>query len=614
VLAEKILARGERLPTSWAIHGTTGYEFLNLVGGLFVASGNERRLTRIHAAFTGRPGHYADLVYEAKQLIMDVAMSSELNVLGHALNRLSERDRYSRDFTLNSLTDALKEVIACFPVYRTYVDGRAPEIALQDRACIEVAVAFAKRRNPAKSPLVFDFVRDVLLLRYPEHADEDARRDQLAFVRKFQQVTAPVTAKGVEDTAFYRYHRLASLNEVGGDPDRFGVSVQEFHAQCRVRQETWPDGLSATATHDTKRGEDVRVRIHVLSEVPQEWRAAVTRWRRWNRGHLTRLDGQPAPDPSDEYLLYQTLVGAWPQPDDPADHAEFTTRIQAYMRKAAREAKVHTSWISPNEAYETALEEFVARLLDPAPGNRFLEDLMAFQGPVARLGAVNSLSQCVLKITAPGVPDFYQGTELWDLSLVDPDNRRAVDFGRRQGLLDALTTRLTAGDPGPLAAELLAGWTDGRVKLYAIHRALACRRGDVDLFRQGAYTPLPTLGVAADHVCAFARTLEGRAVLTIVPRLCWSMTGGGARWPVGDLWGDTRVALPDAVPAGAYRDWLTGRTHEPRGTEAGPMLAIADVLAEFPVALLERLTATPVAVGDPGTLSAAEAERGLARG
>ena len=608
VVAEKVLARGERLPTAWAIHGTTGYEFLNAVGGLFVDARHERRLTRIHGAFTGRTAPYADLVYEAKQLIMDVAMSSELNVLGRALNRLSERDRYSRDFTLNSLTDALKEIIACFPVYRTYIDGRTPEIGLQDRACIEVAVAFAKRRNPAKTVSVFDFVRDTLLLRYPEHTSDAARREQLAFVRKFQQVTAPVTAKGVEDTAFYRYHRLISLNEVGGDPDRFGVSVQEFHAQCRGRRETWPAGLSSTATHDTKRGEDVRARIHVLSEMPQEWRAAVWRWRRWNRAHRTRIDGQPAPDRSDEYLLYQTLVGAWPaEARSPLDQPDFAGRIQAYMRKAAREAKIHTSWISPNEAYEEALETFVARLLDPAPGNRFLDDFIAFQRPVARLGAVNSLAQSVLKITAPGIPDFYQGTELWDLSLVDPDNRRPVDFARRRDALDALVTRIEGQDLGALASALLEDWVDGRVKLYVLHRALDCRRADAELFRAGAYVSLPVLGAAADYICAFARELEGGSVLAIVPRLTWRLTGGGAQWPTGRLWEDTRIALPDGVPAGPYRDRFTGRTYESRVTESGPILMMADVLAEFPVALLERLTGRPAGRESPEALEAATA-------
>ncbi|MGH2650007.1 MAG: malto-oligosyltrehalose synthase, partial [Actinomycetota bacterium] len=413
LVAEKILGKGERLPTQWAIHGTTGYEFLNLVGGLFVDTRNEKAMTAAYAAFTGRRTPFADLTYEAKQLIMHVSMSSELNVLGHALSRLAERNRYSRDFTLQSLTSALREVIACFPVYRTYIDG-SHDVSLQDRACVEVAVAFAKRRNPATSGSVFDFVRDVLLLRYPHQADDTYRQDQQTFVQRFQQMTAPVTAKGVEDTAFYRYHRLVSLNEVGGEPDRFGVTLDEFHTQCLARQEKWPAGLSSTATHDAKRGEDVRARIHVLSEMPREWRAAVGRWHRWNRRHAGLVDGHAAPDRNDEYLLYQTLVGVWPLAGGGADEeAAFTARIQAYMLKAAKEAKVHTSWINPDQAYDEGVRLFVSRILERAPGNRFLTDFTAFQDPVARLGMVNSLAQTLLKIAAPGVPDFYQGTELW---------------------------------------------------------------------------------------------------------------------------------------------------------------------------------------------------------
>jgi (1->4)-alpha-D-glucan 1-alpha-D-glucosylmutase len=589
LVAEKILGRGERLPAHWAIHGTTGYEFLNLVGGLFVEARNEKAMTAAYGAFTGQRRPFADLVYEAKQLIMQTSMSSELNVLGHAASRLAERNRYSRDFTLNSLTDALKEVIACFPVYRTYIDGRGPEIALQDRACVEVAVAFAKRRSPTTNVSVFDFVRDVLLLRYPDQADDAYRQDQLAFVQKFQQLTAPVTAKGLEDTAFYRYHRLVSLNEVSGEPDRFGLSEEEFHRQCQARQERWPAGLSATSTHDTKRSEDVRARIHVLSEMPHRWRAAVTRWHRWNRRHATEVDGRPAPDRQDEYLLYQTLVGAWPLSRQRAeDDAAFTERIQAYLLKAAKEAKVVTSWINPSDAYDEALRHFVAAILTRRSGNRFLADLEAFQAPVARLGMVVSVAQSVLKITAPGVPDFYQGSELWDLSLVDPDNRRPVDFTRRRAALEALSTRIAAGDLLALAHELLAEWTDGRVKLYTIHRALGLRRAAPELFGEGQYVPLAVQGPAAECVCAFARQLGAAAVLTVVPRLTARLTDGGARLPLGrETWGQTWVALPPEAPAGPYRDRFTGVALEATRREGRAAFLVADLLSEFPVALLE---------------------------
>jgi (1->4)-alpha-D-glucan 1-alpha-D-glucosylmutase len=586
VVAEKILGRGERLPTPWAIHGTTGYEFLSLVGGLFVDADSEKAVTAAYRSFTGRRAPFADIAYESKRLVMRVAMSSELNVLGHALNRLAERNRSSRDFTLNSLTEALREVIACFPVYRTYIDGRNHEVALQDRACVEVAVAFAKRRNPTTNVSIFDFVRDVLLLRFPETADDSYREAQKAFVQKFQQMTAPVTAKGMEDTAFYRYNRLVSLNEVGGEPDRFGVSVEEFHKQCLTRQEKWPTGMSATSTHDTKRSEDVRARIAVLSEIPREWRAAVSRWHRWNRRHSSEVDGRPAPDKNDEYLLYQTLVGAWPLgPPDAERAATFMARIQAYMLKAAKEAKLNTSWINPNEAYDGALRLFVARVLDPVSAERFLEDFAAFHRPVARLGMVNSLAQSLVKVIAPGVPDFYQGTEVWDFSLVDPDNRRPVDFAARATLLDGLRARMTSGDMLNLTRELVDRWEDGRIKLYTIHRALTYRRTEPDLFREGEYVPLQTHGPRAAHVCAFARRKQGRVAVAVVPRLTARLTHTGATLPLGnDVWADTWVDLPDSGPfRNVFTDAMVGSV---RRTDGGMGLAVGDLLAVFPVALL----------------------------
>ena len=593
LLAEKILSRGERLPAHWAIHGTTGYEFLNLVNGLFVDTTNERAMTTAYAAFAGQRAPFADLAYESKQLIVRVSMSSELNVLGHALDRLSERNRHSRDFTLNSLTDALREVIACFPVYRTYIDGRSPEVSLQDRACVEVAVAFAKRRNPTTNVSVFDFVRDTLLLRYPENADATYRQDQLAFVQKFQQLTSPVTAKGLEDTVFYRYHPLVSLNEVGGEPDRFGVSVEEFHRHCLARQEKWPAGLSATSTHDTKRSEDVRARINALSEMPRAWRQAVSRWHRWNRRHLSEVDGRAAPDHNDEYLLYQTLVGAWPLvPLGSAETAAFASRMQQYMLKATKEAKLNTSCINPNEAYDEALKHFVAKILAPAPGNRFLADFVAFHPCVARLDMVNSLAQTLLKVTAPGVPDFYQGTELWDFSLVDPDNRRPVDFSTRMALLNGLRDRILEGDLAALARELLAHWEDGRLKMYTTHRALHCRRQSAELFQAGSYIPLQTGGPSADRIVAFARTWATRVILTVVPRLTAALTDGGTRLPVGpEVWQDTCVELPRDFGVAAYTNLLTGATVN-ASAENGRRLRVSNILADLPVALMEGGTGT----------------------
>jgi len=599
LIAEKILGHGERLSDRWAVHGTTGYEFCNWVGGLFVDSRHEKAMTAACLGFTGERTPLPDLIYESKQLILRVAMSSELVLLAHALDTLADRNRHSRDFTLNSLTHALREVIACFPVYRTYIDGRDPEPSLQDRACVEVAVAFAKRRNPTTAASLFDFVRDTLLLRHPPNADDAYRRSQLAFVQKFQQLTAPVTAKGLEDTAFYRHHRLVSLNEVGGLPDRFGVEVEEFHRQCQSRQEKWPHGLSATSTHDTKRSEDVRARIHVLSEIPLPWRQAVSRWHRWNRRHLAEVDGRPAPDRGDEYLLYQTLVGAWPLEPFAGEVAErFTGRIQAYLLKAAKEAKLHTSWINPNPAYDRAVRDFVAAALAVRPGNRFLDDFRAFHAPVARLGMLNGLAQTLLKIAAPGVPDFYQGTELWDFSLVDPDNRRPVDFARRRVALEELSGRLAREEPAPLFRELLAHWEDGRVKLALVHLALGCRRRQPELFRAGEYLPLPTGGAGRGSLCGFARLHGGRAVLAAVPRLVAPLTDTGARLPLGEAcWGDTWLELPPRCPPGPYRDTLTGTVHRSAERAGGRGFPAAALFADLPVALLES---APPPAGEKG--------------
>jgi (1->4)-alpha-D-glucan 1-alpha-D-glucosylmutase len=589
LLAEKVLSQGERLPTQWAIHGTTGYEFLTLAGGLWVDTSAEKAMTAAYAAFTSRRTPFADLAYESKHLIMQVSMSSEVNVLGNALSRLAEQNRYSRDFTLNSLISALREIIACFPVYRTYIDGRGSEVTLQDRACVEVAVAFAKRRNPTTNVSVFDFVRDVLLLRYPENAGDEYREAQRAFVKKFQQVTPPVAAKGVEDTAFYRFNRLVSLNEVGGTPDQFGLPVEEFHKQCLARQEQWPAGLSATSTHDTKRSEDVRARIHVLSEVPREWRTIASRWRRTNRRYTVEVDGHTAPDKNDEYLLYQTLVGAWPlTPMGPEEATAFTGRIQQYMLKASKEAKLNTNWINPNAAYDDALQNFVAAILTPKPGNRFLPDFASFHRPIARLGMVNSLAQVLIKCTAPGVPDFYQGTEVWDFSLVDPDNRRPVDFAARAALLAGLRDRIAAGDLAGLARELVEHWPDGRIKLYVIHRALMCRRQAPLLFQAGEYVPLSTVGEHAARVCGFARRRATGTVLTVVPRLTGRLTDNGARLPLGrTVWADTQVLLPREFSGELYLDLFTGAQLRPAGGNGSMSLAVGEILSEFPVALLD---------------------------
>lgn len=589
VIGEKILTKGEKLPGEWPVFGTTGYEFANLVTGLFVDSTNAKALDAIYTRFTGGRMNYGDTVYERKKLIMQVAMSGEINALGYNLNTISEVNRHTRDFTLNSLIKALVEVIAFFPVYRTYTSG--PGVADRDRQYVEYTVARAKRKNPAVNVSIFDFIRDVLLLRFYPNMREKEKREWVDFVMRFQQITGPVMAKGVEDSAFYVYNRLVSLNEVGGSPERFGISLEAFHELNAERGRAHPFALLATSTHDTKRSEDVRARISVLSEIPDRWRAALTRWSRLNSRKKVRVDGQPVPGRNEEYLLYQTLVGAWPnEPATAEEFAAFRQRIGEYMVKAVREAKENSSWISPNLAYEEALTGFIAAILSAAADNRFLAEIREFQQLTSHCGKLSSLSATLLKITAPGIPDFYQGSELWDFSLVDPDNRRPVDFAIRKRALAELKGGEAAAGPLTLARMLAADMRDGRIKLYLICRALKLRNEKRRLFENGQYTPLPVEGERADNVCAFARIDENGSVLVIVPRFFTRLVGHPGDPPLGkDAWSGTRLLLPAAQGEGRYRNVFTGECLEPVRQEDGSILHLADIIADFPVALLESI-------------------------
>ena len=588
IVAEKILAPGERLPETWAVAGTTGYEFLNLLNGIFVDRTNARAIDDLYMRVTRTRPNFAEIVYESKRLIMDGSMASELNVLAHRLNRISEKHRSSRDFTLGSLRRALREIIAAFPVYRTYLGddegaepgsaGKTPSPAATDRDAESIAraVTAAKRRTRSIDPSIYDWIQGILTLRIPEGADVIDRAERVDFVMRFQQLTGPTTAKGYEDTALYRYNRLVSLNEVGGEPSRFGTTLAEFHGANVERARQSPFALSATATHDTKRGEDTRVRIDVLSELPHEWRTAVHRWQRLNRRHRTTVDGRPAPTPNEEYLLYQTMVGAWPID---------AGRLRDYMLKTAREAKETTSWTNANPRAEEALARFVETVLDPQNSAEFLRDFQEFHARILPFGVLNSLAQTLIKITAPGVPDFYQGGELWDLSLVDPDNRRPVDFARRRQMLESLSRDIeTATDLASLARGLVNEPADGRVKLFVIRQALAVRRRRSELFARGDYRPLDVQGTRADHICAFARTGPGGPVLTVIPRLLASR--GIVQVTGTEYWEDTAVMLPGETQA-MLRNAFTGAGIDATGDGETRRLPVGTVLADFPVALLE---------------------------
>ncbi len=578
LVIEKILAGHEQLPENWPVHGTTGYCFANLVNGLFVDPSAGSKLDRLYVSFIGDRSNFDDLVYQNKLLVMKTAMSSELNVLANRLARIAQDDRHTRDYTLNALRRALVEVIASFPVYRTYIaDGMATE---QDRNAVDWALSLARRRSRADDISVFDFLHKVLAPSCGDDALSSCRPAFQDFVGKFQQYTGPVMAKGFEDTALYRYHRLVSLNDVGSDPRIFGVSVAAFHEANRQRAERWPHNLLATSTHDSKRSEDVRARIDVLSEIPGQWRLGLRRWTRFNRSRKTLVEDRPAPDRNDEYLLYQTLAGSWPLETVEGNAlAAYTARIVQYMLKAVREAKVHSSWINPDAAYEAALESFIRAILEPRRRNLFLRDFAAFQKTVSHFGMLNSLAQALLKLTTPGVPDIYQGNEGWRFSLVDPDNREPVDFGHLAGMLAAL--KADFGQPG-LARSLLDTVEDARAKLYLTWRALQTRRSYPDLFEQGAYLPLEAQGEKAEHLCAYGRAWEKVVAVVAVPRLCFRLLEREDGLPLGEsAWADTVLPLPTEWQGRVFRNAFTGGKVAADGT-----LSVGQLLAEFPMALL----------------------------
>jgi (1->4)-alpha-D-glucan 1-alpha-D-glucosylmutase len=586
-VVEKILEPGEELPPEWPVDGTSGYDFTALVNGLFIDRRNERSFTNFYHRFTGASVDVESVIYDSKKLIMHASLASEVNVLAHMLDAISVTDRYARDFTRKALRDVIRETVACFPVYRTYIDERG-EITERDRAYIHEAIVKAKRRNPDKAPASFDFLRDILLLKRKEpESQSDLYRRKLYFTLKFQQLTGPVMAKGMEDTACYVYNRFIAVNEVGGSPRQFGVTADEFHAANLKRAESWPYSMLATSTHDTKRSEDVRARLDVLSEMPKTWSAQALRWRKANRSRKRMLpDGRQVPDFNEEYLLYQTLVGSWPfQFDADSTGKEYVERIQQYMAKAVHEAKANLSWISDDPAYVEALRQFVEKILlpgTPTRPNAFMEQMRTFMPAIAFFGAMNSLAQRVLMLTSPGNPDIYQGTEIWDLSLVDPDNRRPVDYALRQRLLTELDHRAEAGNLPALCAELLNTYQDGRIKMWTTMQALRLRRDRRDLFHLGRYRALHAIGPRQQHLVAFAREHNNQVAIVAAPRLSYTLAGGATRPPLAGLWETTELPVPPRT-AEFLENIFTG---ERVRVSAQRTLLCSEVFAHFPVALL----------------------------
>ena len=538
LVVEKILEPGEALPESWPIAGTTGYDFLNRLGGLFIDQANEAAINDVYTGFTGESVDYPAMVREKKLFVLKELFGSDVNRLSTLLMSVCERQKRYRDYTRRDLTAMLREVIACFPIYRTYVQAEQGQVSPRDIQYVFEAIDAAKENRPEIDAELLDFLRDLLLLKVKGDVESQ-------LVMRFQQNTGPVMAKGVEDTVFYNFNRLVALNEVGGDPGRFGVSPTKFHEECLETHRLWATSMTTTTTHDTKRSEDVRARISLLSEIPDRWQTAIARWSEINKFHKT----DDLPDRNAEYLLYQILVGAWPIDVD---------RATAYMLKATREAKAHTAWTNPNEAYETALKTFIAESL---ADSKFIDDLQAFVTPLIEPGRINSLSQALIKLTAPGVPDIYQGNELWDMSLVDPDNRRPVDYDRRRQLLAELDKNLKP--------EAITSRTDdGLPKMHVTHQALLLRKRCPKAFgTEGDYRPIEATGSKADHIVAFER---GKRVVTVAPRLPLRLEG---------QWGDTMIALPE----GTWKNVFTG-DELPGGNHP-----VKDLLARFPVGLFERV-------------------------
>jgi (1->4)-alpha-D-glucan 1-alpha-D-glucosylmutase len=584
IVAEKILTGEEKLAQGWPIFGTTGYGFSNLVSGLFVDANSEKKMDRIYRRLTGRHTGFRELLYESKKLVMDRSLNSELNVLANRLSRIALADRHTCDFTLKSLRDALTEMIACFPVYRTYVTPG--HLSASDRRYIDDAVNCAKTRSTAADSSVYAFIRQVLLSTCCGGHADSYQRSVTRFAMKFQQYTSALIAKGLEDTIFYRYNRLVSLNDVGGDPMRFGVRPAEFHRAIEQRAQLWPYEMLATSTHDSKRSEDVRARINVLSEIPIAWLRRVRSWRELNRDKKTLLSGAEAPTLNDEYLLYQTLIGAWPfSSGEEEPPASFLARMRDYMRKAIREAKEKTSWVHQDREYEAAVADFVTAVL---ASKQFRDDFLPFQRKVAYFGMLNSLSQTLIKLTVPGVPDLYQGSELWDLRLVDPDNRGPVDYDARRQALGQLQnfTKLACDQQAKVAGDLADHMEDGRIKLYVIWKTLALRNRQPELLQDGDYVPMETAGDRAQHIVGFLRRRRERTVIVAVPRLCAQLLQSEPRLPVGrDVWQDTRLKLPP-LPGKTFRNLCTEETVVIAAHPDGDVLTADRLFTRFPVALL----------------------------
>ncbi|SKB14127.1 Maltooligosyltrehalose synthase [Planktothrix sp. PCC 11201] len=575
---EKILEIEEDLPSPWPIEGTSGYEFLIYVNSLFCQSKNEDRFSQIYRDATGLAVSFKQLLINKKRLIANRNLAGDADNLAQLLKQIAGQYRYGRDLTLHGLQTAILEVLVRFPVYRTYINEG--QISEADRHYVQFAIQEAKGKHPELINEL-NLIEKFLLLEYDPYLSEENKRLWLHFVMKFQQFSGPLTAKGVEDTLFYVYNRFVSLNEVGGAPNEFGISADTLHQFNKKRAKSWPHTLNTTSTHDTKRSEDLRARLNVISEIPDDWEAQVRTWMALNREQKTETHGRIIPDGNDEYFLYQNLIGSYPF--DEIEYPEFVERVKQFAIKAVREAKFHTAWLRPDSVYEEGYLAFIDKILNPSQDNNFLQQFRTFQQKIAFYGIFNSLSQTLIKITSPGLPDFYQGTELWDFSLVDPDNRRPVDYQKRMEYLKEIKTR-SQKNILSLIEELKQTPEDGKIKLFLTTQALAIRQQYLEVYQQGTYIPLEITGDYGEHILAFGRTYGQTIIITIVPRFLTNLVEP-KQFPLGNnIWKDTAIKLPEDWT----NDWKETITNQ--RIKGNHSLNIGDILTVFPVALLGSLS------------------------
>lgn len=551
IVAEKILISNEQLRTEWPLQGTVGYDFLNQLNGLFIFQINKESFINIYRQFTAQFQNPSEIAFECKKTVLGVSLPSELQMLAKRLDEIASSHRDSIDFTFISLKTALTDIIACFPVYRTYIDAFAGKVSDSDREIIQAAVKKATRKNPAISKSHYEFICSLLLLEEPSGVSDEMKALRKEFVMRFQQFTGPVMAKGIEDTAFYRYFPLCSVNEVGGDIHTFGISLNTFHQKNLERSEHWPNTMLTTSTHDTKRSEDVRGRINVLSEIPAQWEQALLRWKTMNLIHKCRYEGELAPDPNEEYHLYQMLIGTWPLVLQEDDHLSsgYIERLQIYMEKAIREAKINSSWLNPNEGYDNGIKSFVEKILDRKHNSEFFSDFNRFAYSIADFGMLNSLQQILLKCTCPGVPDFYQGSEAWNFTMVDPDNRSPINYVEKQQILQSIRNETLE--------TLLSYPRDGRIKLYMIHSLLNFRKTHSEIFRNGIYLPLNVVGPKQNHIIAFARVYEANIVIVAAARFFTFLMSDFMNYLEEDIWRGTSIELPPELANRQYEELLS---------------------------------------------------------